>query len=166
MQIWTWIGLGSLSSEDVCSIASQISWRQLPISEGHIRKAGDRRCWQYPIPCQDSYVQPWWVWKDRIWYPFGCGEVTLTTETLFHNSHLINSQSEGTGMCDSWSLKRTCFWTAFGLCADTICCCFLKWHAWQWRNVLVPFPPGGGTKLMCSMLHLAGEPISPDAFRW
>lgn len=29
--------------------------------------------------------------------------------------------------------------------------------------MLVPFPPGGGTKLMCLKLHLAGEPVSLDA---
>lgn len=66
-------------------------------------------------------------------------------------------------ICDSWSLKRICFWTALGLGADMICSCFCKWLAWQWRKMLVPFPPGGGTKLMCLKLHLAGEPVSPDA---
>lgn len=166
VQIWTWIGLGSFGSEDICSTASQISWRWLPISEGPMRKAGDGRCWHHPLPCQGSYVQSWWVRKDRIWYPFGCGEVTSTTEMPCFTTPISSTPSLkelGCVIAGAWR-RLACFWVALSLGADTICCCFLKWLAWQWRNVLVPFPPGGGSKLMFLMLHLTGEPISPDAF--
>lgn len=80
---------------------------------------------------------------------------------MFHNS-----QSEGTWTCDSWSLKRTC-WLLNGSVLVQIQSAVafsnglhdsgeLSWSLSHLEE---------GLKLMCLMLHLAGEPTSPDAFR-
>lgn len=136
MQIWTRIGLGALGSEDICSIASQISWRWLPVSEVHVRKAGEKRCWQHPIPCQGSDVQPWWVWKDKIWSPFGCGEVTLTAETACFTTPSL--KEPGRVIAGAWR-GLAGFWTARSRCRYNLLLLF-QMACMTVENCLGPFP--------------------------
>lgn len=119
-----------------------LSFQRVSVSEVNLREVGDGRCWQDPVTCQGSYVQPWWDWKDRICYPFGCGEVTLTTETPYFTTAISSAPSLkelGCVIAGAWrGLAR--FLTALSLGADMIFCCFFEITCVTVEKSLGPFP--------------------------
>lgn len=165
VQIWTWLGLGSLGSEDICSTASQISWRQTPISAMRIGRLEMGSADSTPAlarrvmcGCAES--------EDRIWSPFGCGEITLKRGQASVDNRATVSQLPS-HLKDGWSHQDMWYWSLkkplLLLNGSQSCCrCHLIEMSCMavGKYLLVPFPPRGGTKLVCLMLHLAMQSVS------